>query len=113
MHALLAAADSEPYRCLLELMLTGGLRIGEALGLTLGDLDRQHSLIRVEHQLGRDGNRTALKTPESRRSIDIPSQLMRRLLALAADRGALFDPAAYVFASRSGGGLCARSPARR
>jgi len=105
MHALLANTDGERYRCLLELLLTGGLRIGEALGLTLGDLDRQHSLIRVAYQLDRDGNRTPLKTEESQRAIDIPPQLMRRLLALAAERGALFDPAALLFASRNSGGL--------
>jgi integrase len=105
MQALLAHADSEPYRCLLELMLTGGLRIGEALGLTLADLDRTHSLVRVEYQLGRDGERTPLKTEESRRTIDIAPQLMRRLLAHAAEQGTLFDPAAFLFASRNGGGL--------
>ena len=55
MQALLAGADSEQYRCLLELLLAAGLRIGEALGLAVGDLDRKHSLIRVECQLGRDG----------------------------------------------------------
>ena len=72
MHALIEHADSEPYRCLLELLLTTGLRIGEALGLTVADLDPDHALIRVEYQLGRDGNRTPLKTEESRRAIDIP-----------------------------------------
>src|SRR5207248_1073606 len=35
MHALVAAADSQQYRCLLELLLTSGLRVGEALGLTV------------------------------------------------------------------------------
>jgi integrase len=105
MHALLANADSERYRCLLELLLAGGLRIGEALGLTVADLDRQHSLVRVEYQLGRDGSRTQLKTEESRRSIDIPPALMRRLLALATDRGALFEPTAFLFASRNDGGV--------
>src|SRR5258708_7487941 len=54
MRALIDAADGEQYRCLLELLLTTGLRIGEALGLCVGDLDRQHSLIRVEYQLRRD-----------------------------------------------------------
>src|SRR6266540_7073233 len=33
MRSLIAAADGEQYRCLLELLLTAGLRIGEALGL--------------------------------------------------------------------------------
>jgi integrase len=105
MQAILDHADSEEYRCLLELMLTGGLRIGEALGLALCDLDRKHSVVRVECQLGRDGARTPLKTEESHRAIDIPQQLIRRLLALVAARGALFDPGALVFASRNGTGL--------
>ena len=43
-------------------MLTGGLSIGEALGLAVCDLDRKHSVVRVECQLGRDGTRTPLKT---------------------------------------------------
>ncbi|MBA3736782.1 MAG: site-specific integrase [Actinobacteria bacterium] len=105
MRALLDGADSERYRCLLELLLTAGLRIGEALGLAVCDLDRTHSLIRVEYQLGRDGTRTPLKTKESRRAIDIPPQLMRRLVALVAERGALFDPGALVFASRNETGV--------
>src|SRR5579884_1068288 len=105
MQAVIAAADSDQYRCLLELLITTGLRIGEALGLAVCDLDRKHSLIRVEYQLGRDGDRTPLKTEESRRVIDIPSHLMRGLVALVAERGALETPAAFVFASRSGGGL--------
>jgi integrase len=105
MHALLSAADDEQYRCLLELLLTGGLRIGEALGLALSDLDPRHSLVRVECQLGRDGTRTPLKTEESQRAVDVPPELMRRLLQLAAARGRSLDPAALVFASRSGSGL--------
>jgi integrase len=105
MQALIDNADCEHYRCLLELLLTTGLRIGEALGLSVGDLDRRHSLIRVEHQLGRDGARTPLKTEESRRAIDIPPQLMRRLVNLIAERGARNDPDAFVFASRNGSGL--------
>ena len=105
MQAIIDRADCELYRCLLELMLAAGLRIGEALGLAVCDLDREHSLIRVEYQLGRDGARTPLKTAESRRAIDIPPQLTRRLLALVAERGDLFNPSALVFASRTGTGL--------
>lgn len=105
MQAVIACADCELYRCLLELLISAGLRIGEALGLAVCDLDREHSLIRVEYQLGRDGTRTPLKTEESRRAIDIPPRSMRRLLALVAERGAAIDPAALVFASRNGSGL--------
>src|SRR6266516_1355077 len=105
MEAVIAHADGEQYGCLLELLVTTGVRIGEALGLAVCDLDQAHSLIRIEYQLDRDGNRSQLKTRESRRAIDIPPELMRRLVALVAERGALADPAALVFASRNGSGL--------
>src|SRR6266545_2674002 len=105
MQAVIACADSELYRCLLELLISAGLRIGEALGLAVCDLDRKHAVIRVECQLGRDGARTLLKTEESRRVIDIPPQLMHRLLALVGERGQLFTPGALVFASRNETGL--------
>ena len=112
MRVLIESADNEQHRCLLELLLTGGLRIGEALGLTVADLEPERSLVRIEHQLGRDGTRTLLKTDESRRVIDVPSELIRRLLALVNERGARFDPHAFVFASRNGTGL-ERKVARR
>lgn len=93
------------YRCLLELLFTTGLRIGEALGLAVGDLEIKHCVIRVECQLGRDGTRSPLKTEESRRAIDIPPQLMRRLVALTRERGTHADPEGFVFASRNGRGI--------
>ena len=105
MRALIESADSELYRCLIELLLTAGLRVGEALGLTVSDLDPRNAVMRVAYQLGRDGTRTPLKTEESKRAIDIPQGLMRRLLELVEKRGQLFDPQALVFASRSGSGL--------
>lgn len=37
--------------------------------------------------------------------IDIPPQLMRRLVALTRGRGAYGDPEAFVFASRNGSGI--------
>jgi hypothetical protein len=49
--------------------------------------------------------RQPLKTDESRRAVDIPPPLMRRLLKLVDDRGARFTPNALVFASRNGTGL--------
>jgi len=105
MRALLAATVPLQMRCLFELLLTTGVRIGEALGLTVADLDTDGSIIRVECQLGRDGARVPLKTDESRRAIDIPPHLMRRLRALLLQRGDLGTPEAFVFASRNGTGL--------
>src|SRR6266478_6597172 len=64
MEAVIAHADGEQYRCLLELLITTGVRIGEALGLAVCDLDEAHSLIRIEYQLDRDGHRSQLKTRE-------------------------------------------------
>ena len=112
MRALVESADSEQSRCLLELLLTTGMRIGEALGLAVADLEPDKSLVRIEHQLGRDGTRARLKTDESRRVVDIPPDLMRRMLALANTRGARFNQHALVFASRNGTGL-ERKVARR
>ncbi len=63
MHAVLANSECTLYRGLLELLFTTGLRIGEALGLAVGDLDVENCVIRVEYQLGRDGTRS----PQDRR----------------------------------------------
>jgi integrase len=97
MQELLAHTEETEHRLLLELLLTAGTRIGEALGLTVGDLNPKDSIIRVEYQLARDGTRTPLKTAESRRAIDIPEQLMKQILELAASHGSLFNPQAFVF----------------
>jgi integrase len=105
MRSLIANADTEQNRCLIELMLTSGLRIGEALGLTASELDPEHAVIRVNYQLGRDGTRAPLKTTESQRALDIPPDLMRRLLALLAERNERSNPTAFVFASKNGTGL--------
>ena len=113
MQAVLASSECSLYRCLLELLFTTGLRIGEALGLAVGDLDTKNSVIRVECQLGRDGTRSPLKTEESRRAIDIPPQLMRRLVALTRERGTTATRrrscSRVVTAAASSG----RSPAKR
>ena len=105
MHALLAHADSDEYRALLALIVVGGLRVGEALGLVASDLDPAHAVVRVECQLGRDGQRTPLKTAESHRAVDIPPQLMNQLVALLTGRTTQGNPHALVFVSRNGTGL--------
>jgi integrase len=105
MQALLAATETLQMRCLLELLLASGVRIGEALGLTSADLDPDESIIRVRYQLDRNGERALLKTAESRRAIDIPPRLARKLRALLLQRGVLENPNAFIFASRNETGL--------
>jgi integrase len=105
MHGLIKHADTDQNRCLLELIVTSGLRVGEALGITVADLDRRNAIIRVRYQLGRDGTRTPLKTSESQRALDIAPDLMHRLLTLIVSRGNQSKPNAFVFASRNGTGL--------
>src|SRR5207248_2333371 len=75
MHALIAATESLQMRCLFELMLATGLRIGEALGLTapaptLHDLRHSHasmlialdySVVDVQHRLGHRKPDTTLR----------------------------------------------------
>jgi integrase len=105
MRALLRATESGQHRCLFELLLLAGLRIGEALGLTLDDLDREHGIIRIEYQLSREGERTPLKTPDSRRALDIPQALLERLRELVEERGQHDNPLALVFSSRNDTGV--------
>lgn len=74
MRALLVHTEPNVYRVLFALILTSGLRISEALGLTPDDLDHTDSIIRVRHQLGRDGNLAPLKTAAAERALDIPAE---------------------------------------
>lgn len=96
---------SEQHRALFALLLTSGLRIGEALGLTRSDLDEKHMLIRVEFQLGRDGVRAPLKTEESRRSIDVPAHVMNQLVSLHDCRASMVGEERLVFSGRTGRAL--------
>jgi integrase len=105
MHSVLEHADSAIYRALFALLMTSGLRIGEALGLTASDIDGEHTLVRVEHQLGRDGVRVPLKTEESRRSIDLPEYAMNQLVGLLNGRQRMTGDDSFLFASRTGKAL--------
>jgi integrase len=68
---------------LFALMLSTGLRRGEALGLMWTDLDREAGVIRVARQLKREGRAlvtTDTKTFRSRRAVNLPEKLMFALL---------------------------------
>lgn len=105
MRALLEATENPKYRCLLEVLLTAGLRIGEALGITAGDLDAEHSIMRIRYQLSREKTLQPLKTTTSDRTIDIAQPLLERMLELLRERDAEADPDALVFLSRNNTGL--------
>ena len=67
------------FKTLLAVGAFGGLRLGEALGLIWADIDFDEGVIRVRKQLGRDRQRTPLKTGRSRREVILMPQLARVL----------------------------------
>jgi integrase len=98
--ALLRAAP-EPYRALLATALFTGLRQGELLGLRWGDVDFLGLVVRVRHQLGRDGELGRPKTPQATRDVVLAPHLARllrdqRQAALGFGR---VRPEDFVFAS--------------
>ena len=69
---------------LYALMLSTGLRRGEALGLRWSDFDRNTGILRVSRQLKREGSRlvtTDTKTSLSRRAVNLPERMLKALLA--------------------------------
>lgn len=68
---------------LFALLLSTGLRRGEALGLMWTDFDREAGIIRVARQLKREGRAlvtTDTKTFRSRRAVNLPHMMLVALL---------------------------------
>ena len=108
------AAATEPTRTLFAVAAVTGARLSELLGLTWRDLDLADvnaAEVRIEAQVDRTGERRALKTEESQRTVEIPAGL-----ATAVKRHQLTSgvPAssAFVFATRSGRPLSQRNVLR-
>ncbi|MBW6396157.1 tyrosine-type recombinase/integrase [Thermus sp. SYSU G05001] len=85
-RALLEALDAHPspLALSLRLMLACGLRRGEALALTWGDIDFEHGLLHVRRnwtKVGTKGEWSEPKTVSSRRSVPIPHATLERLRA--------------------------------
>lgn len=81
---LLGALDGHPYEALVMVALALGLREGEALGLSWGDIDFDRATITVRCQLQRIDGRLALtapKTEKSKRSLALPRVVAQRLRA--------------------------------
>ncbi len=69
----------EPYALALDLLAGSGARISEGLGVAWGDVDLKAGTISFRSGLNRAGQRVALKTRKSRRTIDLPGALVQRL----------------------------------
>ena len=77
-HALVE--ESEGIASLVvPMLLFSGLRAAELLGLTWKDIDFEQRVIRVRYQMGRQGERTPLKTEAGRRKVILMDELARRL----------------------------------
>ena len=79
----LATLKGHRHEALFALMLSTGLRRGEALGLMWSDLDRDSGVIRVSRQLKRGAHglvTSDTKTFRSRRAVNLPRTMMRTLL---------------------------------
>jgi integrase len=91
----------EPYRLVFELAAETGARLGEALGLVWSNVDLDAQTVCFTHQLGKHGERVALKTKRSRRCVEITPALVAKLRAakVAASGSGEHD---FVFVTRAG-----------
>lgn len=120
---LLESLRGHRLEALWLVMLTIGLRPGEAAGLTWADLDLESGRVTVRHSLQRKNSRPqlvdSLKTERSRRTIALPAitveALRRHRIAQAAERlaASAWKDDRLVFASTSGYVLEPRSISRQ
>ena len=85
----LAGAVTARYRALVVLLAGSGLRIGEALGLKVTDVDFLRRTVRVERQRLQDGTVGPAKTAKSVRTVPLAQVVVDELAGhLAAGYGA-------------------------
>src|SRR5215217_1212222 len=97
--ALLEAAD-EDFAVFLALCAFAGLRLGEAAGVQVGDIDFLRRTLRVARQVQRDGAaRVEVRAPKygSERTVFLPDGLLAMLSQLIVRRGLASDQAAWLF----------------
>lgn len=106
----LSALDGEPlfWRAFMNVLITTGLRRGEAVGLQWGDIDPDKLTISVKRNVTIDKNSPdkvhvgTTKTGEER-TVPISPRVLGLLAALKAEHqkkfGAVMMPTAYVFSS--------------
>ncbi len=111
-RALLAAMDDHRLGALFALMLSTGLRRGEALGLRWADIDLSRGIVVVRRQLQRVSGELVtndVKTSKSRRAVNVAPPVVKLLeahkVAQAKDRLACRDAwqeTEYVFTTQLG-----------
>jgi integrase len=111
----LIASTPERYRTLIAVSLLTGIRQGEALGLRWQDIDLREGLIRVRHQLDRNGQLVQPKTAAAKRDIPIPASLARMLTTHKQQAFAkgYAKPSDFVFCALTGRPLNHRNIIRR
>lgn len=112
----IAAATNDRLEALWLLLLLGGLRLGEALGLTWDCVDLKDGTIEISQQL-RELNGTAsvarTKTKESKRTIDLGEpliQALKRRQQAAKEEG---HGSPFLFTTKTGGFISRTNLRRR
>nr|WP_245349247.1 site-specific integrase [Brachybacterium fresconis] len=108
-----AALDAAPkeYRALVAVCAFAGLRLGEAAGLQIGDVDFLRRTLRVDRQVQGDNvESTRLESPKagSERTIAIPKELADILARHISEIGTIRDESYFFF---RGGDLLNRNSA--
>lgn len=75
----LISHSSADAKIINAMLVFSGVRVSELLGLTWGDIDFQQDVIRIRHQMSRQGRRTALKTESAKRDVILMDELARLL----------------------------------
>lgn len=115
--ALLQAARSKPLGVIVPVLVLGGLRIGEALGLTWADVDLKRGWLYVTGTLiysvtGEKPRKGAPKTDAGTRKVPLVPEVIE---ALKAHRKAskFTAPTDFVFCTRTGGPVNPRNFTQR
>lgn len=91
----LAAARAGREPLALHVYAYTGLRLSEGLGLAVADFDASAGRLRVEHQRLEDGLLHRLKTPASRRSVDVAAPLRAFIMEGLGPRPLLLGNASH------------------
>jgi|GEM_PF-1567713 len=107
----LLASTPDRYKPSVAVLVFGGLRISEALGLAWGDVDLRAGGLCVDYQRDQVGKRVQLKTAHSRRRVDVMPSLsvLLREAKIAARYSQNDHP---VFATAGGSAISKRNAER-